>query len=1785
LENYDFTGIVSNHAESTDTIRPRGKELMSSGAYSLQNVVNTLGSTLEQYLEAQYHIWDPHLIRERSRLLRTPGIVAQSPYLEATPTYQLDKPFDQLKLPSAVTELLSIATNEKATGLPKRPYLHQAAALQEFLINRRELLISTGTGSGKTESFLLPILGTLALERLERPNTYKKPAVRALLLYPMNALVGDQLSRLRRLFGNPTVANGLRKADGYCATFGMYTSRTPYPGPATATRNKSRIVEWIHDFFDEYSDQKVRLEQEGKWPAKNLRAFAASLATDKDDRELLSRHEMHSRPPDILVTNYSMLEYMLLRPVEQPLFDKTQSWLESDPKNEFIVVLDEAHLYQGAQGSEVGLLLRRLISRLRIPRSRVRFILTSASLGGDGSEANIRRFAAALTGADANGESFAIIPGTQDRPQGANPAGKQDAQAWAQFDYEALHQSPLDPVRIATALSDLSRSIGDPQVFDNSSVEQLQSQAFEMLMRLPVAADLVCRVMGNPQKLDELAHLLFPDASDPLISMNALIAAGNFAKRVTPEMQRIFLACRLHLLYRGLEGLYACTNPRCTVREETSGITLLGRLYATPRLRCECGARVYELFTHRDCGAAYLRGYTRPGNAGAADFLWHEPSSGRAGRQGVLDAIDLLVETERDHTGDYADRYLHIFTGRLFPRPQTDSPETFIKLRAPGTSAVQINGRPVVTFPKICPVCRSGWKFANAPKIMDLVTKGEAPFAHLIAAQVRIQPASSSASASTPNAGRKSLLFSDGRQKAARLARDLPREIEADAFRQALLVGCQSLRAIRGEACIRNESLYPAFVAATATRHLSFFDGEDANQLLRHQRAFMNANKGDLSDALEEWSYDPPSGFFVNVLRSLGNRNYSLFALALAYLQPRGKAKSQVFERLGKLGIGESDAHALSIVWIQGMLEDFAIYSPTAVRRFTRTRAAGHPLDDDLGSKSGLDATQKKMLKKTLPGPATLDLINAILSEELAEPTTAGVCNLLPGRLNLEIAIDRPWYGCRTCTFLSPVILFGACAHCGSKDVQPWTGGDDYLRARKTFWREPVRQVLAGTAHPITLDVQEHTAQLSFRDTDDLEATTETFERRFRDILLPAKNERAIDVLSCTTTMEVGIDIGSLIGVGLRNIPPSRHNYQQRAGRAGRRGSAVSTVVTYAQNNPHDAFYFDNPRDLISGKPHLLGLDVDNLALVRRHVFAELLQEYFRETVIANDASNVFKSLGDTIAFFTNQNDPSLTSFREWLSNDADEALRRVDAWLPKAVKKTARAIAIEFTQELSAAHATNAQELQSGEEDLIEYLFGRGFLPAYAFPRDLVTLQIERLVDRRPKTEERTQQNASIALSEYAPGRLIVIKKRTYRIGAVTASTPYTEVNRARRLFDNPAVYLQCANCLYTEDPNADRVGQRCPVCQRDDLAMITAIQPECAWPEGARALPEDDDEQMTSDTTVAQLPLPSSEGAFEGRREFGPLSYVQHGRNVDLIMVNRGTETPTGPSGFQVCRDCGHAVADAAKFSVPHERDYLLPTHPPFPSNRLCNGHPERVYLGYRFRTDVLLLTTQLRAPFVFDLDDVALWGPLTDALLSLANSLAIAASTTLGIDVRELQSGYRLTRTANEAKAAIYLYDALAGGAGYSRIAGENFAEVFANAKRLLSHCSNPECRSSCTQCLRSYGNRLVHARLDRTIALDLARYIEAGTAPNAYSIEQQQKLLAPLREMLELEGWKVRDDAQSALIVTKENKSHRLGLVPSLLDSSGLEANGTPAELIFRKYDIERDLPTCLSTVTA
>ena len=174
-----------------------------SSDYGVHSVVRSLRGELQAYIEAQYHIRNVSLIEERRRLLSQEGNIYQLPHVEATPSYKSGKPYANLDIPDAAKDMLTrLSSLSPSVGVYGRPYEHQAEALEHFLSGGNDLIVATGTGSGKTECFLLPIIGMLAQEGIDRPSSAAKPGFRALLLYPMNALVNDQLSRLRRLFGD-----------------------------------------------------------------------------------------------------------------------------------------------------------------------------------------------------------------------------------------------------------------------------------------------------------------------------------------------------------------------------------------------------------------------------------------------------------------------------------------------------------------------------------------------------------------------------------------------------------------------------------------------------------------------------------------------------------------------------------------------------------------------------------------------------------------------------------------------------------------------------------------------------------------------------------------------------------------------------------------------------------------------------------------------------------------------------------------------------------------------------------------------------------------------------------------------------------------------------------------------------------------------------------------------------------------------------------------------------------------------------------------------------------------------------------------------------------------------------------------------------------------------------------------------------------------------------------------------------------------------------------------------
>lgn len=201
----------------------------------------------------------------------------------------------------------------------------------------------------------------------------------------------------------------------------MYTGRTPYPGEKPDKDEDKRLAKSLSELLEnETSDNSellLRLKHQGKTPAKkNLKEYIEQLKlgvhkTSVDDAEMISRFEMMQVCPDILITNYSMLELMLLRPREANIWKSTKQWLKSSDDNKLLFVIDEAHMYRGSFGGEVSLLIRRLLIKLGIPRNKVQFILTTASMPAN-SEDKIQSFANRLTSADDN-NIFEHISGKQ----------------------------------------------------------------------------------------------------------------------------------------------------------------------------------------------------------------------------------------------------------------------------------------------------------------------------------------------------------------------------------------------------------------------------------------------------------------------------------------------------------------------------------------------------------------------------------------------------------------------------------------------------------------------------------------------------------------------------------------------------------------------------------------------------------------------------------------------------------------------------------------------------------------------------------------------------------------------------------------------------------------------------------------------------------------------------------------------------------------------------------------------------------------------------------------------------------------------------------------------------------------------------------------------------------------------------------------------------------------------------------------------------------------------------
>ena len=1749
---------------------------------TIGETTHQLHGALRDYIEATYHVSHPMLVAQRRRRLDELGVIHQRPYLESTPRYRAGAAFRDLDLDPAALEVFSAASKaESEIGmLHDPPYQHQATSTKLSLVDGRSLVVVTGTGSGKTECFLLPILGKLAREARTNGQEFgSTPAVRAMVLYPMNALVNDQLGRLRLLFGDPRIVKKFMEWSGRPARFARYTSRTLYPGVRDEKKDQDRLLP-IGKYYvrnlelaqgptspqQATADALVsELKKRGKWPAKpDLIGWYGKkgsrwrdaksgdfkrCVTLSGDPELVTRHEVQAAPPDILVTNYSMLEYMLMRPLERPIFDHTRDWLQANPEERFLLVIDEAHLYRGAAGAEVALLIRRLRMRLGIPADRLQVICTSASFKDPDYAV---RFGAQLTGKDP--ADFRKVQGDLLLRSGAGKGTDEDAAALDAMDLLAFYESDSDDARLSLIAPFLEyRGVQRPW--------KLQRALYDALVSFAPMANLINITMSEAQPVDALGEALF-DGVPPEVAARAvtnLMALGSIARRDPTEPG--LLPCRIHSFYRGLAGLWVCMDPQCAnlPTEQRGGPA--GMLFSQPRDTCDCGARVLELYTCRNCGTAYGRAYTN--DIDEPDFLWSDPGGAFRTLSGQFDElapIDLLLEKPVFHESVEPAEY-DLVTGRLNPQ-QLGSRNRQVYLPAGRAAPPDGDDEPRNAARgefRPCAICGESAAFGRS-SVQDHQTKGDQPFQALIAKQIRVQPPSPvQATRLAPLRGRKVLIFSDSRQTAARLAPNLQTYSTQDALRPLIVSGYARLASSATVADLLSlEDLYLGVLIAAKEMGVrlrpelkvgeSFQDENVVEDAVRD--GALNSGRELLKLLLKLRGSAPPESLLRSITKSLADRYYGLESLAFASLIECREHAPKILGLPDVPGYAQShdEKIALARTWLRCWRRSGFWLSRMPLAWWLR----------DVQAASGKFKAMHRLLRDK-PARTLFDKewVPRLLGL-FAEPFVPGKFRLKGCELSLEIG--GTWAYCQSCrTAQRPFPGRTTCVNCGQDTAAPIDPNKDpVFVARKGYYRASTIEALrTPPIPPMALIAAEHTAQLNTAQSDEVFSGAEEHELLFQDVDLgpddTGRERPAIDVLSCTTTMEVGIDIGTLSGVSLRNMPPARANYQQRAGRAGRRGNAVATVTAFGSADSHDEHYFTHPDQMIRGAVDDPTLTLDNPEIARRHVTAYLLQRYHQAKLPQIEPEvqpHLFAVLGTVLDFKNPKQVLNCPDLEEWLRSNEAGLKADVSAWLPSEIARPDRQQLLDELVEgtlgpiheaidydpgaagnasAAAAAALVAAEGEvdtslevpdeEGEErpgrdpaseNLLDRLLYKGVLPRYAFPTDVASFHVfdpERSTYYRPAFRFTPSQGLPVALSQYAPGKEVWIGSKLWTSGAV-----YSPMRNDRyHAWLTRRLYYECRYCHYARTTTLDD-GTRGETKDCEACGGVGTFGPARHWlrpPGFAHPVSKEegtspDDQPARSYATRAKLTMhtPPDESKWTQLNDYIRVHYTrQH-----LLVTNRGPRE----EGYTYCTKCGLIEPTALPKGVvgaAHRKPY------PDPRDANCSGGgaTKGLVLGTDFISDVLLVSMKVKRPLTLTPGLLA-----TDvSLRTISEALTKAACERLELEANELQAEYRPALTAagrDGREAEIYLYDTLPGGAGFAQRVGRLGLLVFEDALRILEEC--PEsCDRSCYRCLRSYKNKFEHDLLDRHVGASLLRFVLRGTAPtlDAARLERSTDLL--------------------------------------------------------------------------
>lgn len=1603
------------------------------------------------------------------------------------------------------------ADKEHGFDLDMSPYQHQLQSWQTLLADHpMSAVITTGTGSGKTECFMVPILEDLVreYEQTRRPLV----GVRALFLYPLNALINSQRERLN--------AWTLPFQDG--VRFCLYNGTT------------------------EESESRVRKAQRSHI------------------NEVLSRETMRLQPAPILMTNATMLEYMLVRQVDDPIVR-----LSREQQSLRWIVLDEAHTYVGSQAAELSLLLRRVVEAFGKQAGEIRFVATSATIAGEDAAQKLQTYLASLAGVP--DEQVVVIGGVRQVPG---------------ITQEAPRRCPLE---------DLRRLAPEDQVC---------AERYAALSNHPLAYRMRQAVVENEKPLDlnELVNVVMAELPDGALESQQqtvlawldLMAGTSPAKGEPP-----FLKLRCHLHQRMLHGLWSCIDPACQAKSTHLAQWPFGKVYVTHRTRCECQAPVYELGFCNDCktphlvaedvGATLRQVSPYPGDEFALlddpqDEMVPEHSDTQYSNQQAVVLAPCGAQ-------GYASLPLDLDTAEMGALDASTVVEIKVATES-GAFCAQCgeSGHRPTGFLRKCYLGAPFYVSNAVPTVLEFCPdpKGAAP-------------------ESLPGRGRKLITFTDSRQGTARMAVRMQQEAERSRLRGLVFEVLRNWQAVEN----LNMPDLPSKSVAELLDEARQLDAMGMSDLAQQRRseaqtvenpamartqitlnwqAMVNklAAATDIQRSILDYNkYANPIFFGGNnnslvladllLLREFARRpknQNSTETLALVQVAyqgldkvdtlPRHWAETKV-PRVPDTGLSEP----LSLQDWKDFLKvalDFYVRENTFLVLNNNERqwlgAKFSPKMLLAPSMDHHDTNQVKSWPQFKPGgrqpsrliklllqgaaldpdsPVTRDKVNEWLKEAwkaltrlqilqsqggsgytlnrnliaFALPSKAWICPISHRLLDTTFRGITPYIPSkaeRSQLQCLPVSLpdFTVLAPQGEAEgalaaIRAKVQQNEAVSAlrQQNLWSDLSDRTVEGGFYYCTA---EHSAQLSTKQ-------LKNHEQKFKD--------GKVNVLNCSTTMEMGVDIGGISAVVMNNVPPHPANYLQRAGRAGRRNEPRAVAYTLCKADPHNTRVFNAPKWAFNTAIPSPVITLDASPLVQRHVNSYLLSAFLKAHSPAQEDRTRL-----TVQWFFNDEEGAVEPFVEWLRRDAgafEPGIRRIvtrtvlaltsmaalTAKAADAIEGVAKVWRQEYAQirrrheaatDSSYKKALELEKERHEREYLLKELATKAFLPGYGFPTNVVSLStynIEDFKDKRQREHQAEREDnifthkqqpsrgLDIAVREYAPGAQVVIDGRVYRSAGIKMRAYQEGPAGTSQKFD---VAWQCRNCGttgYQANAYSQSHDLHCTLCE----AAIPADQVKRVLrPLG---FVTDFYEPTTNDVSTQKFmplerPLVHVNGSVISLPD-PACGFVRFGEEGEMVVRCGGEHG----RGFAVCMRCGRADSMAPNGELPPRMQpdqWHRSVGGPLGNQKKedCPGESvmRDIHLGYQARTHVVEWV--LKAPLT------GAWIPDTDQGRIIAMTLAVAlrdaVADQLGIASSEMGFGTRPDRhlETGEKRCVLQIYDKVAGGAGFVLTALNEMTALLKSAFHKLECPAN--CETVCSSCLASKDSRVESEPLNRRTALE-------------------------------------------------------------------------------------------------